>query len=116
MDRPKRPCAQPGCCGLVEFGYCPAHAPRTAEYRKRYDHQRGSSTKRGYDGDWKRFRKAFLADNPHCADCRERKRETPSTCVHHELKIRTHPHLRLVRSNCRALCKPCHDRRTARGE
>ena len=109
--RAPRPCAAPACGALVESGYCPHHAHRARLGPRKYDDRRGSSAGRGYDADWRRFRAAFLAEHPECEDCRG-----VSRCVHHKIKLRERPDLRLEPSNCRALCKCCHDRRTQRGE
>lgn len=120
MQRAKRPCAAPGCAALVETGYCSIHATRAAVREKLYDNERGSSAQRGYDADWKRFRKRFLSKPEHafCEDCKEKRqpRMVPSTEVHHVKKVAEYPELRLVESNCRGLCKECHSARTARGE
>lgn len=106
MTRPKKPCSIPGCAALVDSGPCPAHAPRVATAKRLYDESRGSSAARGYDADWKRFRAWFLSlpQNKICHDCKRK----PPTDVHHVKEIRDRPDLRLVASNCRALCKSCH--------
>lgn len=107
--RALRPCAAPTCGALVERGYCARHAHRAAPLER----WRGSSRARGYDQEWRLFRRAFLdePENQTCADC-----GAPSRDVHHLQKVADHPELRLVKSNCRALCQACHSRRTARGE
>lgn len=101
----KRPCSRPGCGQLVESGYCPAHA--SVDFR-------ASSTARLYDGAWRRFRLWFLSTPAHriCEDCGRR----PANEVHHVIKLTARPDLRLVESNCRGLCKRCHNVRTGRGE
>lgn len=80
------------------------------------DQQRGSAAKRGYDRQWRKFRIAFLRQHPLCEDCLENKRVTAATDVHHKIKVALNPRLKLVESNCKALCSACHDRRTALGE
>jgi 5-methylcytosine-specific restriction protein A len=75
------------------------------------DRFRGSARERGYDTNWGKFRKMFLARHPLCADCGRLASE-----VHHERKVKDHPELKLVERNCVPLCKPCHTIRTARGE
>lgn len=76
---------------------------------------RGSTTQRGYDVAWERFRKFFLMNNPLCRDCLDADRLTPANEVHHVHKL-ADGGPRLDPDNCMALCKPCHARRTARGE
>ena len=103
---PKRPCTFPHCPTLVQGGgRCGAH--KAVE-------QRGTSSARGYDGVWQRFRAWFLRqpENVVCADC---KREA-SRDVHHKIKLRERPDLRLDPLNCMGLCGACHKARTARGE
>ena len=97
----------------------PVHQPlrgSAAERRAEYGRERGSAAARGYDAAWRRFRASFIAANPLCADCFERGRLTPSNEVHHMAKLRGHPEQRLDPAACRALCRPCHSARTARGE
>jgi 5-methylcytosine-specific restriction protein A len=108
----KKPCARPGCSVLVIRGYCPAHQQQRDSSRwEALDRWRGSSRERGYDRNWERFRKWYLARHPACYDCGRL-----ATEVHHKLKVKDHPELKLVEANCMALCKTCHTKRTARGE
>jgi 5-methylcytosine-specific restriction protein A len=108
----KRPCARPGCAELVSRGYCEPHKREAAEARwQALDRWRGSSRARGYDANWERFRKWFLARHPFCADC-----ERLATEVHHVQKVKDRRDLKLVEANCMALCKADHTKRTARGE
>ena len=112
MRLPKIPCRAPGCGAVVERGYCTRHQP--AAGTKRYERARGGSAERGYDWQWRRFRASFLslAENVLCRDCgREH-----STDVHHVLKLRERPDLKLDPSNCLALCHRCHSRRTLAGQ
>jgi 5-methylcytosine-specific restriction protein A len=45
-----------------------------------------------------------------CVQCGTR----ASAEVHHKLPLRTYPHLKYVLDNLEALCKPCHQARTAK--
>lgn len=107
-------------------GRCPAHV-------KQASRERGSATQRGYGSDWERvknqklqllagealqdFRKANGCDpSAFCEDCKKVGRLTIATQVHHIIKFRYRPDLRLVMSNLMSLCGPCHALRTARGE
>lgn len=108
----KRPCLQPGCSALVIRGYCQEHKPDADRQRwQGYDRCRGSSRERGYDHNWERFRKMYLARHPVCNDCGRL-----ATEVHHVAKVKDRPDLKLVEANCMGLCKPCHTVRTDRGE
>src|SRR5258708_22667847 len=108
----KRPCARPGCPELVSRGYCEAHRSEANTARwQTLDRWRGTSRARGYDVNWERFRKWYLARHPGCVDCGRL-----ATEVHHIAKVKDHPELKLVEENCMALCKADHTARTARGE
>ncbi|MGB9780631.1 HNH endonuclease signature motif containing protein [Caldanaerobacter sp.] len=115
--KPKKPCVYPGCSELVDVGktYCDRHE---AERRKQYyiNDNRPSARRRGYDETWEKLRKMYLAEHPLCEDCLENGIYTPATEVHHIKKVKDNPELRLDINNLRALCKACHNRRTARGE
>lgn len=87
--------------------------PREVAERDRraaLDARRPSAEARGYDADWRRCRAAYLSVHPFCAagGC-----SAPATDVDHILSIRQRPDLRLAWSNLRAMCHPCHSRRTA---
>lgn len=105
--RPKRPCLHPGCPELVDSGYCPAHTRSAPDYRE-------SAAKRGYDYKWQKLRLAYLTRNPLCVDCLQQGETTAAQEVHHIIPKAEggteEP------SNLMALCKPCHSKRTARGE
>lgn len=59
-------CKYPGCAAIISDGrYCALHAK---EEQSAYNKQRGSSTKQGYGGNWRKLRKMYLAANPICAD------------------------------------------------
>jgi 5-methylcytosine-specific restriction protein A len=107
-----RPCTHPGCGELVADGSrCPKHA--RAE-RVEIDRRRGSSASRGYGHKWRRYREAFLAEHPLCKACVVAGRTRPATVVDH---IRPHKgDMRLFwdPKNHQALCKACHDAKTAR--
>lgn len=108
-------CPAAGCYERVTTpeARCAAHRPT----RKAYDQQRGSPASRGYDAAWKQYRLRRLAQQPLCEDCLDAGGTlTPSREVHHLIKVRDRPDLRLVDSNTRCLCSPCHARRTLRGE
>ena len=98
------PCAVPGCPNLA------SHGGRCAQHKTQ--RERGTAHERGYSVEWQRFREWFLRCHPVCADCGKEF----ATEVHHLQKLRDRPDLRLVETNCLALSKKCHQRRTNRGE
>ena len=109
--KPKRPCSYPGCPELTDGQYCTQHQKQVASA---YNKSRGSAASQGYDGRWRRVRKRYLARHPLCVFCRQAGRITPATVVDH---IKPHKGDRVLfwdESNWQALCKPCHDAKTAR--
>lgn len=114
--RALRPCKHMACIQLTRDadGYCEEHK-RVANERDKY---RGNARQRGYDSVWEKLRGVVLKENPLCHDCLSHGsgRPFPATEVHHIKKVRTHPELRLVKTNLMCLCKACHNRRTSKGE
>ena len=76
------------------------------ERRKR----RPSTSKRGYDSNWRKVRKFILFQEPLCRFCKKNGRVEAATVVDHITPIEKRPDLRLEASNLQPLCKPCHDR------
>lgn len=107
-SRPRKHCSYPGCGVLLAAGWktrCPKHAVKDT---------RPSSYQRGYDSNWRKVRRMYLADNPLCLDCMADGRYTPATDCHHIRKVAdggTHSF-----DNIMALCKTHHQQRTGRGE
>lgn len=97
---PPRSC--PSCGALVAGKRCPACTAQA-------DRARGSARQRGYDGEWQRFRAAFLTRHPMCDEpgCGQ-----PATDVDHIQPLRLGG-ARLDPANCRPKCHPHHSRRTA---
>ena len=66
VRKARRPCATPGCPGLVEHErYCPA-CQAMVDQRDR--ERRGSAAQRGYNANWRRLRRMMLSEQPLCAD------------------------------------------------
>lgn len=113
----KHPCGAPGCGALVAgAAYCEAHIQQASAAVQRYDHERGSAASRGYDRRWRRFREVYLRQHPLCVDCTGRGAVKAATEVHHPKKVKEHPELMYLESNCMALCHEDHSVRTMRGE
>ncbi|MDR3427954.1 HNH endonuclease [Silvimonas sp.] len=122
--RAKRPCPHPGCHALVDSGWCAEHQ------RKRdhsaYDSQRGTASERGYNARWQKARATYLRSHPCCVRCKPR--DVPAAVVDHIKPHKMHEALisgddDLIAfaqslfwdtSNWQALCKRCHDRKTAK--
>lgn len=80
------------------------------ERKVRFDKKRPSARGRGYTAEWQKEAKAFLSlpQNETCA-CGAK-----ATVVMHLKSIRTHPDLRMVRSNWRPGCQRCNAKDAAR--
>lgn len=116
----RTPCLHPGCNGFALL------RGRCAEHAKRKDRERGSTTERGYDAVWEKFRAWFLGRHPLCVGSEPGVIEPGpppgfdhaalATQVHHKIKLRDRRDLRCVESNCLPQCDTCHAIRTQRGE
>jgi len=62
---------------------------------------------------WRKLRLVVLADEPTCRLCSDRGKLSAATVVDHETPHKGDQTLFWSRSNLRALCKRCHDRKTA---
>ena len=95
----------------------PVHRPpgvrSAAGVKAELDRQRPSAARRGYGPRWRRVRAAFLAQHPLCAACRAQGRVVPATVVDHIVPHRGDQTLFWDEANWAALCKPCHDSKTA---
>jgi 5-methylcytosine-specific restriction protein A len=105
---PPHPCAEPGCSATLPRGVA-----RCARHRlPRWD-DRPNAGQRGYGQAWRVRRARILArDGRLCVPCRAEGRLTPATMVDHV----TPKHLGGGDddANLRAICRRCHDRKTAR--
>lgn len=91
-------------------------APRSSRPKQRQRDTRKNAAERGYDWQWQKFRRSYLAQNPLCVDCDSEGRVGAATDVHHIQKLRDKPELKYEEGNLMPLCKMHHDKRTARGE
>jgi len=96
----------------------PSHKPpgaRTSQQqRQQQDQARGSACSRGYDARWRKARAAYLASHPLCVWCQDEGRLEPAVVVDHVRPHKGDPGLFWDEQNWQALCKPHHDRKTAR--
>lgn len=104
--KPKRPCSNPSCPATCEAGqrWCEAHRQEGADRMRDFERGRGSSSDRGYDADWRRFREVWLHYHPVCEECFQ-----PATEIHHIVPLRSGGE-KYADSNLRALCHSCHSR------
>jgi 5-methylcytosine-specific restriction protein A len=78
------------------------------------DRQRPSAARRGYGPRWRRARAAYLAMHPVCVRCQEVGCLVLATVVDHVEPHRGNQKLFWDEANWAALCKRCHDAKTAR--
>lgn len=104
------------CGGVHQSGVrCPRAVAGDRERNARHDARRPNARARGYDAEWEREAKAYLALHKHCR-C-----GAPAVVVMHIRSIRTAPHLRMERSNWQPGCHRCNaidaarERRTMKG-
>ena len=109
--RPLRPCAYPSCPELVQSGRCDKHKQENRDY----DRHRGSSTERGYNERWRKYRLAFLKLHPlcECPECRQNGEITPANVVDHIIPHKADYDLFWDTNNHQAMSKHHHDRKTA---
>lgn len=105
----KRVCSVAGCPQLTDGGRCDTH-------RKQADRARGTSKERGYDTPGHRkFRRLVLKRDPVCVLCGA----VATVADHHPLSRRDLEAQGLNPNDPaagRGLCKPCHDKSTARAQ
>jgi len=107
---PKRPCSWPGCGALTDVGRCEKHRKQE---RKQIDERRGTGTQRGYGVRWQAARRAYLSDHPWCAICLEHNKRNLAFVVDHIKPHKGDMALFWDTDNWQALCKECHDVKTA---
>jgi 5-methylcytosine-specific restriction enzyme A len=105
--RARRPCPWASCPNLTDGGWCTEHA-------KLYEKRRGSSSQRGYDDRWRKYRAAFLARHPWCLECLRQGRRTLATVVDHVQPHRGNDALMWNPSNHASMCARCHNRKTVK--
>lgn len=106
--RIKGPCGFPGCPErAIEGGRCEVH-------RRERDIERGSAAHRGYDARWRRFQKIYLAQHPLCVACAQSGRTEASYAVDHIQPHRGDQELFWDYANLQALCRSCHNAKSAR--
>lgn len=108
--RPKRPCKYPGCSELVIEGYCDKHKRIKNQQIER---ERRTSSQRGYDSRWQRYREKFLKDHPLCVDCLKAEKVIAATDVDHIIPHKGNKELFWDPNNHQALCHSCHSKKTA---
>ncbi|MDP2026435.1 HNH endonuclease [Sulfuriferula sp.] len=108
-----KPCRHAGCGVLVVdgSGLCQAHLKSR---RAASDQQRGSSTERGYGGQWRKARAGYLRSHPLCVVCATAGVVRAANVVDHIVPHKGDQALFWDKTNWQSLCKSHHDAKTAR--
>ncbi len=80
------------------------------------DNRRPSAAKRGYDRQWRKARRAYLARHQLCVRCKAAGRIAPASDVDHIVPHRGDKKLLRDPTNRQPLCKSCHSRHKQREE
>ena len=107
-NRVLKRCNKPGCCRLTTGTYCEVH-----KSERTHRDNRPNAYRRGYNSAWQKASKAYLIKHPYCAECLKSDIHTPATVVDHIKPHKGNKDLFWDSSNWQALCKHCHDRKTA---
>jgi 5-methylcytosine-specific restriction enzyme A len=92
----------------------PLGARSAAAAKAELERQRPSAARRGYGPRWRRARRRYLARHRLCVRCAAAERVEPATVVDHVVPHRGDQELFWDEANWAALCKRCHDAKTAR--
>lgn len=109
--KPRKPCSYPNCPELTESRYCDKHQK---EINKSYNK---SCRPYGYlynNRRWRKLRKQFLLEHPLCEVCKKQGAVTVADVVDHIKPHEGNEELFWFESNWQALCKCCHDKKTAK--
>lgn len=77
---------------------------------------RANSSSRGYNARWQRARAIYLREFPLCQECEKHGHTTEATTVDHIVPHKGNQELFWNRENWQALCGPCHNRKTGKGQ
>lgn len=86
---------------------------RCDKHRKQSEQARGTAHERGYTSAWAKARAAYLSAHPLCVVHRAQGALVAATVVDHKVPHRGDKTLFWASGNWQALCKSCHDRKTA---
>ena len=67
-----------------------------------------TTTKYGYDYQWRQMSERIRRQRPLCEDCKAIGKVVPSVECHHVIAIKDDPSRRLDPSNVVAVCRACH--------
>ena len=102
-----KPCSHPGCIELVRSGSL------CAEHRLMRERERGSSSARGYDYEWRKIREAFLRKRMWCSNPYGVHTGMRVMAVHVDHVVPLSQGGTHDEGNLNPLCTSCHSRKTA---
>ena len=103
-----RGCSQKG----TYHGYCEEHYTARPTDRS---NGRKTAHERGYTARWQKASRLFRMRHPLCVACKRRGIDALSEITDHVIPHRGDKKLFWDMQNWQALCKKCHDRKTAQG-
>ena len=115
MQKLRTICSWPGCGKSVFLPdrYCDKHKTIKEEQKARaqlfYERRRGSSSSRGYNYKWTKFRREYLRLHPVCACCGRL-----ATEIDHIVPFKSDKTKIFELTNLQPLCHECHSRKTAK--
>ena len=107
--RPKKPCTKLGCTNLTSDGSSRCELHKTVERTR----TRNNDHTAMYNYQWKKIRARYLKENPLCVYCMKEGRVEPANVVDHIKPHKGEKDVFWDFMNWQALCKPCHDSKTA---
>lgn len=110
-QRPLKICRHSGCNKLTRETYCETH--KKVHSVSDYDKRRGSAAARGYGYKWQKASKTYLLNHPFCVRCLAKNVYEKATVVDHIKPHKGNQQLFWNKNNWQALCKRCHDIKTA---
>jgi 5-methylcytosine-specific restriction enzyme A len=108
--KPLKPCRYPGCSELTENRYCSKHQKQIDSKYNKFNRP----FKKLYNSRWRKRRKQFLQEHPLCESCKKRDVINAATVVDHVIPHKGDERLFWDENNWQALCKSCHDKKTAK--
>ncbi len=106
-----RPCSHPGCPKLTRGRFCEEHEKKEEQH---YNKNCRPNKRLYSSANWKRLRINYLQSHPLCVICYSRGKIVEAKIVDHVVPHKGDKRLFFDTSNLQALCKRCHDTKTAK--
>jgi len=108
---PLHQCSASGCSGLTRKRFCQKHAELDKKKSRQYDRERDQTEERKWyhSTRWRKASKAFLDENPLCAECLRKGRDTAAYLIDHIKPHNGDYNLFWNQENWQELCNACHE-------